>query len=131
MRHDLGKTCLKVAIGEHRHESLAPSPAVPRAHAGDVVYSSIDLWKGCIAVVPRAFEGALVTKEFPIYQITVQKYHEMIQKGILTEDDPVELLEGWIVPKMPRYPLHDGTIQRTNRLLTRSKASRRDLWRPN
>lgn len=36
---------------------------------GDVVFSSIDLWKGCIAVVPLEFEGGLVTKEFPIYEI--------------------------------------------------------------
>ena len=39
------------------------------ARSGDVVFSSIDLWKGCIAVVPSDFDGALVTKEFPIYQI--------------------------------------------------------------
>jgi type I restriction enzyme M protein len=39
------------------------------ARAGDVVYSSIDLWKGCIAVVPREFDGALVTKEFPILKV--------------------------------------------------------------
>lgn len=39
------------------------------ARAGDVVYSSIDLWKGCIAVVPQAFDGALVTNEFPIYEV--------------------------------------------------------------
>ncbi len=47
---------------------------------------------------------------FPVYQITVQKYHDMIQMGILTEDDPVELLEGWMVPKMPRSPVHDTAI---------------------
>ena len=40
------------------------------AHTNDVVFSSIDLWKGCIAVVPAALDGALVTKEFPIYEIT-------------------------------------------------------------
>ena len=36
---------------------------------GDVVFSSIDLWKGCIALVPEEFDGALVTKEFPIYSV--------------------------------------------------------------
>jgi type I restriction enzyme M protein len=41
-----------------------------RAKAGDVVFSSIDLWKGCIAVVPDEFDDAIVTKEFPIYQVT-------------------------------------------------------------
>ncbi|EKP95155.1 N-6 DNA methylase [Thermaerobacter subterraneus] len=40
-----------------------------RARKGDVVFSAIDLWKGCIAVVPEEFDGALVTKEFPIYEI--------------------------------------------------------------
>lgn len=40
------------------------------ARGGDVVFSSIDLWKGCISVVPREFDGALVTKEFPIYRVT-------------------------------------------------------------
>lgn len=39
------------------------------AKAGDVVFSSIDLWKGCISVVPVEFDGALVTKEFPIYKM--------------------------------------------------------------
>lgn len=41
-----------------------------QAQAGDVVFSSIDLWKGCVAVVPDVMDGALVTKEFPIYEIT-------------------------------------------------------------
>jgi type I restriction enzyme M protein len=40
------------------------------AKAGDVVYSSIDLWKGCMGFVAPEFDGALVTKEFPIYQVT-------------------------------------------------------------
>lgn len=40
------------------------------AQTNDVVFSSIDLWKGCFAVVPPSFDGALVTKEFPIYEIT-------------------------------------------------------------
>ena len=40
------------------------------AQENDVVFSSIDLWKGCISVVPPAFDGALVTKEFPIYGVS-------------------------------------------------------------
>ena len=39
------------------------------ARAGDVAFSSIDLWKGCIAVVPPELDGALVTREFPIYEV--------------------------------------------------------------
>jgi type I restriction enzyme M protein len=43
------------------------------AIAGDVVFSGIDLWKGCISVVPPDFNGALVTKEFPIYQVVDER----------------------------------------------------------
>lgn len=39
------------------------------AHTGDVVFSSIDLWKGCISVVDSSLDGGLVTKEFPIYEV--------------------------------------------------------------
>lgn len=44
-----------------------------KARAGDVVYSSIDLWKGCLAVVPEEFDEAIVTKEFPIYEVTDER----------------------------------------------------------
>ncbi|SRR5579883_1371207 len=46
----------------------------------------------------------------PVRRFTVDEYHQMIQAGILGEDDDVELLEGWIVPKMPRNPPHDTMI---------------------
>ena len=43
------------------------------AQSGDVVFSSIDLWKGCIALVPERFDGALVSKEFPIYEVVDER----------------------------------------------------------
>jgi Uma2 family endonuclease len=46
----------------------------------------------------------------PVRRFTVDEYHQMIQAGILGEDDNVELLEGWIVPKMPRNPPHDAIV---------------------
>src|SRR2546423_11609672 len=48
---------------------------------------------------------------FPVHRFTVDEYHRIIQAGVLTEDNPVELLEGWIVPKMPHNPPHDATIE--------------------
>lgn len=42
----------------------------------------------------------------PIWRLPVAKYHEMIAAGILTDDDPVELLEGWLVTKMGENPPH-------------------------
>jgi hypothetical protein len=53
----------------------------------------------------------------PVRRFTVDEYHRLIQIGMLTEDDPVELLEGLIVPKMPRNPPHDGTIQISSAVL--------------
>lgn len=41
-----------------------------------------------------------------IWRMGVDQYHAMIEAGILTDDDPVELLEGWLVFKIPKKPLH-------------------------
>jgi Uma2 family endonuclease len=35
----------------------------------------------------------------------------MIHLGVLTHDDPVELLEGWLVYKMPKNPPHRATTK--------------------
>jgi Uma2 family endonuclease len=43
----------------------------------------------------------------------------MIQAGILREDDPVELLEGWIVCKMTRNPPHDVAVALAGAMLIR------------
>jgi Uma2 family endonuclease len=40
----------------------------------------------------------------------VDRYQKMIEAGILTSEDKVELLENYVVLKMPRNPPHDGTI---------------------
>lgn len=40
-----------------------------RAHTGDLIISQIDLWKGCVAVIPSVFDGAIVTQEFPLYEV--------------------------------------------------------------
>ena len=47
---------------------------------------------------------------FPVWRFTVELYHRLIAAGVFGEDDAVELLEGWIVPKMPRNPRHDATV---------------------
>jgi hypothetical protein len=49
---------------------------------------------------------------------TRQEYHTMVQAGILTEDDPVELLDGEIVRQMPSGPSHAGCINRLTKLLS-------------
>ena len=52
-----------------------------------------------------------------LYRFSVQQYHEMIQAEILGEDDPVELLDGWLVRKMPKHSPHTtSTLLTTDRL---------------
>jgi Uma2 family endonuclease len=53
--------------------------------------------------------GTLVSEE-PMYRFSVAQYHDMIGKGILGPHDPVELLEGWVVEKMPKSPPHDVAV---------------------
>jgi len=73
------------------------------ARSGDLVYSSIDLWKGCIAVVTEPFNGALVTSEFPIYQVT---------------DDRLD-------PRFLAYLLRTPHYQRAFRAITTGHSNRR------
>ncbi len=53
---------------------------------------------------------AVPVPPWPVHRFTVAQYHRMIAAGVLTEYDRVELLEGWIVDKMPQHPAHAGTI---------------------
>ncbi|MBE9129771.1 MULTISPECIES: Uma2 family endonuclease [unclassified Coleofasciculus] len=53
----------------------------------------------------------------PVWRFSVAQYHQMIRSGILTEDDPVELLEGWIIYKMPKNPPHRAATKLTRNAL--------------
>jgi Uma2 family endonuclease len=46
-----------------------------------------------------------------IWRLSIEQYHAIIQAGILTDDDSVELLEGWLVFKMPKNPPHGATTR--------------------
>jgi len=52
-----------------------------------------------------------------IWRLSVAQYQEMIRAGILTADDPVELLEGWLVCKMPKNPPHRIATRLTHQAL--------------
>lgn len=42
----------------------------------------------------------------PIWRVSVDGYHRLLTAGIVTEDEALELLQGWLVPKMKKSPLH-------------------------
>lgn len=46
-----------------------------------------------------------------IMRFSVARYQRMIETGIITPEDQVELLENYVVLKMPSNPPHAGTIR--------------------
>ena len=56
--------------------------------------------------------GAAITR------FSVERYHHMIERAVLTEEDHVELLEGVLVEKMTEGPAHAFRVSRVARLLT-------------
>jgi Uma2 family endonuclease len=48
----------------------------------------------------------------PLYRLSVDQYHRMIEAGVLVSGERVELLEGLLVAKMPQHPPHAATLTR-------------------
>jgi Uma2 family endonuclease len=47
----------------------------------------------------------------PLYRFTVKQYHHLIDAGVLRSGDRVELLEGYLVPKMTQKPPHPTSLE--------------------
>jgi Uma2 family endonuclease len=54
-----------------------------------------------------------------LFPISVEMYHEMIRAGVFDEDDPIELLEGALVFKMPKNPPHETSLGQCQDILPR------------
>uniref|UniRef100_A0A7C2P8H2 Uma2 family endonuclease n=1 Tax=Schlesneria paludicola TaxID=360056 RepID=A0A7C2P8H2_9PLAN len=54
---------------------------------------------------------------WPVKRFTVEEYQHLAEIGAIHEDDNLELLDGWLVPKMTKIPLRDGTIDVLHDLL--------------
>jgi Uma2 family endonuclease len=52
-----------------------------------------------------------------LWRVSVAQYHAMIASGALTKDNPIELLQGWLVQKMPKKPKHSTTTRILRKLL--------------
>lgn len=63
--------------------------------------------------------GLPITIRRPLYRLTVEQYHRMIDAGVLKGGARVELIEGLLVQKMTRNPPHEASLSRINRRLAR------------
>jgi len=71
-----------------------------------------------IKTPPKLTTAPVELPPWLLYRFTVKQYRHMNEIGILTENDRVELLEGWITTKMPRTPPHDAGISLVQAELT-------------
>lgn len=55
----------------------------------------------------------------PLMRLTCERYHSMIRAGQLTENDSIELINGYLVTKMSIGPNHSSVRTRLERLLNR------------
>jgi Putative restriction endonuclease len=46
----------------------------------------------------------------PVKRFTVNEYHRIVDADVFAHDERLELLEGWIVPKMTRNPPHEVAL---------------------
>jgi len=54
------------------------------------------------------------------HRFSVDDYEQMVERGILTEDDRVELIRGEIIDKMSIGDEHAAAVSRLNRLFSRA-----------
>ena len=59
------------------------------------------------------------SSEIVRYRFTIKQYHDIIDRGIFAEDEPIELIRGEIVRKMPIGNPHAATVNILTRLLSK------------
>ena len=72
------------------------------------VVKSIRQFDGPEPLPPRRKLGS--DSYYPLYRFRVEQYERMIEAGVLTSADRVELLEGIVVLKMTQHPPHAVAI---------------------
>ncbi|HLQ46326.1 MAG TPA: Uma2 family endonuclease [Planctomycetaceae bacterium] len=55
----------------------------------------------------------------PVFRLSIEQYEDMIQYGIIDEDDPVELIDGWLLIKMSKSTNHTHSTRHTRREIER------------
>jgi Uma2 family endonuclease len=73
------------------------------------------------AAPPAVSPHAALPKVKPaMHPFTGDEYDRMVEAGILTRNDRVELIEGMVVEKMPANPPHENAVSAATELLIRA-----------
>jgi Uma2 family endonuclease len=67
----------------------------------------------------QAFSSWPLPSPDEVYRLTIEQFDRMVRDGTLDEDEPVELLNGVLVTKMPKNPPHRVATRKTVRALER------------
>ncbi|MDP1798228.1 MAG: Uma2 family endonuclease [Planctomycetaceae bacterium] len=71
-----------------------------------------------ILTVPTIRPQPVIT-DLPVWRFSVADYRRLSETGVLNDDDELELLEGLLVPKMPKNPPHILVCKLLRRYLER------------
>lgn len=63
------------------------------------------------------FTTISVSADWPLWRMSVEQYHAMLRQGILSDGDPLELLDGLLVRKMTQNPPHRLAVELLNTAL--------------
>ena len=69
------------------------------------------------AIEGEAAQRAILPPTVTRHRFTTDKYHDMIQAGVLHEDDKLELIEGEIIERAPVGSRHAACVNELNLLL--------------
>lgn len=61
--------------------------------------------------------NSFVRPPYAVKRWTLEEFRRLVDLGFLSNDDRIELLEGWIVPKMTQYPPHSWALLNAHNIL--------------
>jgi Uma2 family endonuclease len=66
---------------------------------------------------PEPVADTAASSPLSLYRFTVEQFQRMVDGGVLTTRDRVELLEGWIVEKMTQNPPHAVSLDKAHNVI--------------
>ena len=80
-----------------------------------------------MAVLTKNLPDTRRIPTFPVMQFTLERYHESIKLGALGPSDKLELIDGWLVPKMPQNTAHATSLAMLQKALMKRLTDDWDL----